>query len=171
LINGQSASLNSNATLNCEDELIITESVFSGETDDKSAKNIIFASNIIDNQGTANYDAGEALYLKTGFHVKPGATFSAFIKGCENTNLSILDNNIDNINIYPNPTSGVLYITISNKIIANYSILNLLNKTIIESKNTSNKNTLNLQHLSKGLYFIKIVLKDGQILIKKIIKS
>jgi hypothetical protein len=63
--------------------------------------------------------------------------------------LSITNNTIDSFNIYPNPTKTILHIQ-SNKT-QHYKIINTLGQIVLEGY----KKTININQLSKGLYFIK----------------
>ena len=65
----------------------------------------------------------------------------------------ILENTINNnINIYPNPTTGKF--TIENK--GDLTICNLLGKNILSQKLTSAKTEIDLSNHPKGIYFAKI---------------
>ncbi|MFM7466806.1 MAG: nidogen-like domain-containing protein [Crocinitomicaceae bacterium] len=71
--------------------------------------------------------------------------------------------------VYPNPTNDLIYITISDSD-QNFQIeLSDLSGQIILSE--SNKNELNLNHLSNGVYILKISLGDQVIANERIIKN
>ncbi len=73
--------------------------------------------------------------------------------------------NKDNIEISPNPTNGI--VNISGVNIDNVLIYN--NKGQIISKST--KNIVNIENFSDGIYFIKVISKDGKVYNQKIIKN
>jgi len=73
-------------SLYCPEDLSIDFDIASGEAYFQSAENTITASNTINANATAEYDAGVNVTLTTGFHAKANSNFRAFIEGCENTN-------------------------------------------------------------------------------------
>jgi hypothetical protein len=68
------------------------------------------------------------------------------------------------IEIFPNPASDVL--NINTKLLnekANIEITNILGKVVF-TENFSNPNSsFNIQHLSNGIYFVKVITKNNQI--------
>lgn len=87
--------------------------------------------------------------------------------GSNSATLSLEDNvDLDNlINIYPNPTEGMLNIKSQNKINA-IIVYTTLGK-IVKISRSSN---INLTSLPKGLYLLKMVTENNNIITKKIIK-
>ena len=86
-----------------------------------------------------------------------------------NVTLNIKNDNFiaENISLFPNPISNVLTIQTSKNIkIKNVVIFNALGKKIIETRNRQ----INVNQLSKGIYFITIFTDYGD-LHKKIIKN
>ena len=84
-----------------------------------------------------------------------------------NNTLSITNQEIHDIQIFPNPTKNKLNINSKYKI-NKITIINLLGKKVIEK--TSLLNYVNLNKLPKGVYILKIDFENG-ILNKKIIKE
>ncbi|TXD80700.1 T9SS type A sorting domain-containing protein [Subsaximicrobium wynnwilliamsii] len=84
------------------------------------------------------------------------------------SSLSIEENEFESqFNIYPNPTSD--YIHIESKFnIALLTVYNQKGQLILENKN---ENKINISKLNEGLYFLKIIDKNGYIQTKKIIKN
>ena len=66
--------------------------------------------------------------------------------------LSIDDVYFNDLNVYPNPTTGVLNVDLTNPI-DELSIMDISGKVVLTQKNS---NTIDLQSLSKGLYILKI---------------
>lgn len=67
---------------------------------------------------------------------------------------SILETNLNTVSIYPNPTSNALTITgIENAQF--FSIYNIIGKEVKTGKITSN-NTIDVNQLKKGVYFLKL---------------
>ncbi|SDR74336.1 Por secretion system C-terminal sorting domain-containing protein [Polaribacter sp. KT25b] len=81
--------------------------------------------------------------------------------------LSIEKNTLENLNIYPNPTSGNITIR-SEKEIQTISIYNTLGKKIKEFN--ANQKEINISNFSKGIYLLKIKFDDKKNVIRKIIK-
>lgn len=80
--------------------------------------------------------------------------------------LSITDQDIsNNINIYPNPTKGIININTSISL-ESYSIYDISGKRI--TNNTlRNLQNIDVRNLSKGLYFIELNEKDSRAVIRK----
>lgn len=79
--------------------------------------------------------------------------------------------NIDKITLFPNPFGSLIWFKgIDKNSIEQVRILNLLGEEILQSqiKETS---PLDLSELTKGIYFIKLQLKDGKQIIIKTIKE
>ena len=85
--------------------------------------------------------------------------------GCEiaNCNLGIEEHKIENLmlNVYPNPATTEITISIENDNIRNYEIIviNILGKEQKIEKNTS---IVSLSGFSSGIYFITAISKDGK---------
>jgi len=86
----------------------------------------------------------------------------------ENLNvLSVSDQTILNLSIYPNPTSGVLTIT-SEIAINQIEIYNSLGQLVLKN---SNQNRIDISSLNKGVYFCKIKNIDDDLSVKKVLKN
>jgi hypothetical protein len=78
------------------------------------------------------------------------------------TDVGIATNNNMIINCAPNPTTGLLNINFSNLNAKEMtlSVIDITNKTLITEQisvdNTQKSHQINLSHLSKGIYFVKI---------------
>ncbi len=73
-------------------------------------------------------------------------------------------------NIYPNPSSR--FVQIESKIfnVESYSVLDIYGKTIQEFKTHNSEFRINIEDLSKGIYFIRLQTEKG-VVIKKFIKQ
>ncbi len=71
-------------------------------------------------------------------------------------------------NIYPNPTTSVIYIDSLTE--GNYILTNVSGQVLQKGSLSNGKNIINIDHLIKGLYFINITSRFPRI-IKKIIKQ
>ena len=73
--------------------------------------------------------------------------------------------------LYPNPTSGIFYITFSKLLSnANITLVDMNGKTVQQYKASGLKLTCNLSALAAGIYFVKIE-ENGRIITKKVIKE
>ena len=81
---------------------------------------------------------------------------------------------VDNINTtkfsyYPNPTTGILNITASNKI-ESIEVFNVAGQKVMNFSPKADKSEINLSNLPKGLYFVKAMV-NGQVITNKVIKK
>jgi bacillopeptidase F len=85
--------------------------------------------------------------------------------------VSIKENKIISLSIYPNPTESNITINLGNNDIDNSSIelVDLLGKIISKTNVTQQLNKIDMSNLSNGIYFIKFSNKNGSIT-EKIIK-
>jgi len=83
--------------------------------------------------------------------------------------LSVEEFSLDNsISVFPNPTSDIITLDVSNRITVNsLELYNIVGKQVIQTTNVS---TLDLSQLSAGMYMLR-VLTDSGILTKKIIRE
>ena len=86
------------------------------------------------------------------------------------SSLNIGNNNIGSFKIYPNPVSNVITIDCGNiNNIANqpYSITDALGKIVLKGKLNDGETAINVEHLSKGIYCIKIANNKASKFIKE----
>ena len=79
--------------------------------------------------------------------------------------------NSELFSVHPNPSNGVVYVTVkSTERISNLTVVELLGK-VIHSENNVNANQalLNLETLSKGMYLLEIATESGSKATQKII--
>lgn len=83
--------------------------------------------------------------------------------------LSIEEFSLDNsISVYPNPTSNIINLDISNAVtVKSVELYNVIGKRVIK---TNNATTLDLTNLESGIYMLKVTTDLGSIT-KKIIRS
>jgi len=94
---------------------------------------------------------------------------AGFILHYSDEALSIIDNPLFEISIYPNPTSEKLFISFENNNIQSVSIFSILG-TRVKNISASSVNSIDVSNLSKGIYFIEIHSTEGKI-VKKFIKN
>ena len=80
--------------------------------------------------------------------------------------LSVGDNALDTVALYPNPTNTM--VTIANAENAQFTIYDVLGKVILSDTSVSNSHLVNVSNLERGTYFVNIE-KEGQSLVKKLI--
>lgn len=173
----------------CQDTFKLDASTFSGDQ-------TIPAANIIESErtytaGTVTYTAGESITLKPGFTVANGVVFTARIESCtpnlvnKEENLAT-DRTIEgdifletfkkviktpNVHIYPNPTNGQVNINLLNQqegeAIQNIQLFNF-NGTLLMD-NINHTSSVDVDHLIKGVYLIRVRLENDFITQKLII--
>ena len=93
--------------------------------------------------------------------------------GCQTTAefpiLDVLDQNYEDILIYPNPTSGKLYIKITgdNTKIKSLQLVSMTGQVITGYSKTAS--VLDLSELSEGIYILQIVLVNGSLAHKRVL--
>ena len=86
-------------------------------------------------------------------------------------NLSVDENSLNSVSVYPNPFNDKLTIS-SEQIIKKATIVDMLGKTIYNQQNFSEGiETINLQNISKGMYFLVLESEKNQSKTIKIVKN
>jgi hypothetical protein len=87
------------------------------------------------------------------------------------TNSSISENNINNLQVFPNPFTNSIFIsmvTSFNK--GNLTIYNLIGEIVYQTVIKDKKSEIKLQ-LSKGIYLVKLVTDNNEVYTSKILKN
>ncbi|WP_420573924.1 M14 family zinc carboxypeptidase [Kordia sp.] len=86
--------------------------------------------------------------------------------------LSVTDELLTNVNIYPNPVEDKLYIDTDHHSLQNIVIYNLLGEQILQRSISENNSqiALDLQQVKQGVYMIKLDFTEGNLIKKIIIK-
>jgi hypothetical protein len=81
-------------------------------------------------------------------------------------------NSNDEWNVYPNPSTGALYIVNSSTVkeASQVQILNAIGQTVLDETITSNYKNIDLSKLNNGVYFVKIT-SDKNSTVKRIVLS
>lgn len=88
----------------------------------------------------------------------------------EHKTANIIENDLEGINIFPNPVKDYLNIEIPfSKVDANVEVLDNLGKSVLQANISDQNSKLDLSKLNSGIYFIKIEI-GGLEKMKKIIK-
>ncbi len=85
----------------------------------------------------------------------------------KNNLLGIPENTLQQFTLFPNPTSGILYLRSTSEIVS-VEILNLVGQKVAQFKNTSE---IDLSNQSSGIYLLKIISENGASEVQKIIKK
>jgi hypothetical protein len=120
-----------------------------------------------------SYVSGDVVHVKGTAGHQTNATQKSFISDyfsdCEPV-LGIENDNLSNIEIYPNPASNILNIKVDAVLIGkNYSLYDNLGKNILGGKLHSEISHINMADLTKGVYFLYIDGKLNQVI--KVIKK
>jgi hypothetical protein len=86
----------------------------------------------------------------------------------------IEDNNINlNLEVYPNPTTDLIVLSVDNVNTLNmyYTIYNIEGKLIEKQELGGSKTTITMKELSNGIYFIKVLQKNTELKVFKVIKN
>ncbi len=113
----------------------------------------------IDNDGFLNMFAGQDLGGLYHFEVDPNSTAS----------LNTLSEEKFACRVYPNPTSGTIHIEIQES--GSYSLeLSDMQGRILESRSFSGHADLNLADQQQGVYFIRMTDKQGNTVVRKVVR-
>lgn len=120
-----------------------------------------------------SYVSGDVVHVKGTAGHQTNATQKSFISDyfsdCEPV-LGIENDNLSNIEIYPNPASNILNIKVDAVLIGkNYSLYDNLGTNILGGKLHSEISHINMADLTKGVYFLYIDGKLNQVI--KVIKK
>lgn len=88
--------------------------------------------------------------------------------------LDISEDKVSTINVYPNPLTNVLTISLESiENHANIEIIDLTGKTVLNQniELINNHSNINVEHLEKGMYLLKVTSNDNEISIFNIVKQ
>jgi beta-glucanase (GH16 family) len=128
--------------------------------------------------------ATQEIHIKPGFSVKKGGNFVAKIVPCSSYPQKMggekveanADEEVKNIResdifeISPNPFSDYLYVSINEMGDSYIEVYDLLGKMRHYEKIYSNVQKINLTHLEKGVYIIKLIINQNMVSYEKVVK-
>jgi plastocyanin len=112
--------------------------------------------------GTAANPREETIYVKC-----TDGLFTDTLKIVIHVLIGLETNELDNINIYPNPTTDNIYITNAEGM--KYDIIDITGKIVLSNSIINSEETINIENLRTGSYFIKFY-GNNKISTKKIMK-
>jgi len=84
------------------------------------------------------------------------------------TIIGIEENELNNLNIYPNPTKGLIYINSKTETIIGITVFDVLGKKVLQLE--GNIQQMDISTLQRGMYFLRITADDRNF-VEKIIKE
>ncbi|MEZ4881840.1 MAG: T9SS type A sorting domain-containing protein [Flavobacteriaceae bacterium] len=84
------------------------------------------------------------------------------------TIIGIEENQLNNLNIYPNPTKGLVFISSKTETIIGITVFDVLGKKVLQLE--GNIQQVDISSLQSGMYFLRIVTDRGEF-VQKIIKE
>jgi hypothetical protein len=130
------------------------------------------ATTVTNSSGTSTFTAFASICLRNSSatpkaeidEIRVGETWADVTPAAP---LSVKQNSIAGLNVYPNPvTNGTLYITTNSSNAKTVAVYDILGKQVLESK-TSN-NSVNVANLKSGAYIVRIT-EDGKTDTRKLI--
>jgi hypothetical protein len=110
-------------------------------------------------------------YTQTGFYVDTVSNLnscdSIFYINLDISYTGLEENNSKEFSVYPIPASDLLYIEVSNlDLYRNYSLFDINGNKILTGTMDSNKITISVSQLSKGVYILKLNNQFKKIIIR-----
>lgn len=112
---------------------------------------------------------GNALTIK--FFSDLGLTRAGYVYNwtCKSNGVGVNENSLTTFNLYPNPSSGLLYLEYDNSYLTTLKIKDLLGKEVFIKEDYSSNSELDVSSLSKGAYLIEVYQKGNLVEFKKVI--
>lgn len=170
---------NCNPTTNCDNDLVLNTTEATNTTHQVS-NTITLNGNYTINSGiNVNLKAGNTIIFKPNSVVKSGAIMLAKIENCPEQKTVFEDlkmapeTAIDQIRLYPNPTTSRITIETSGAPMTEIAISSFEGKSISiqKLKESTQLYQIDMSDLQNGIYFLAIKTTTGELIIKKIIKQ
>jgi len=88
----------------------------------------------------------------------------------ENSSVSVNEIEQSNVNIYPNPTNGLITLSSNDAQIEEVVLINLQSQVVFNAEYSKKKVELDLDDYPAGVYFVTAELSSGQTVTKKVVK-
>lgn len=88
-----------------------------------------------------------------------GADFTILLDGitaANNLSLSLAENSISKVSIYPNPAKDLINITNLSDVVTTFEIFNIQGNSVLKGELNKGTQTLNIQELSNGIYIVEV---------------
>lgn len=141
----------------------ITENITTFQPENSNAPSVGEWTNIIVTE-TAPMSANA---MRVNFRNYTGSSFASIDNVIVYQGLaSVKENNIEGLNIYPNPATNIVNVTSANPFAEKHvQLFDMVGKKVIDVKTTS---TINIETLNKGIYVIKIN-EEGKTATRKLV--
>ncbi len=162
----------------CSPTIDISNQVLNFSKMYKSSRLVTVQNTTIEANYAVVMESASSIVLHSGFHSKAGSYFRANIVDCNTSNFKSA--HLDSINIeigkvntgllvYPNPSKGIYNVEVTNDLIGNIFIFNILGK-LIGVYGTDDSFIVDISSSPSGIYIIRYML-NGTYYYKKIIKD
>lgn len=131
------------------------------------------STNIIDIYGSSINSSGDIMIsgtLTTPQNPSENVAVAMRIKRAGGINLGLTEETTESLTIYPNPTSDLFNVEFNSENTSNFSIFSADNREVLKGELTSGNNTIDIQELVAGTYFLKTIV-NGTAVTKKISKQ
>ncbi len=132
----------------------------------ESEKSLDFS---ITNDATTETNETILVSLSNPVNATLGTPSSATLTIIDNDAIGLNTNKVENLNIYPNPTKDILYLTASEKI-NTVNIINMMGQVVKSVKVNANNTNINVEDLSAGIYSVVVNSDNAQSTQKLIVK-
>ncbi|THF48517.1 PKD domain-containing protein [Flavobacterium supellecticarium] len=170
---------NCNPTTNCDNDLVLNTTEATNTTHQVSNTITLNGNYTINSGVNVNLKAGNTIIFKPNSVVKSGANMLAKIENCPEQKTVFEDlkmapeTTIDQIRLYPNPTTSRIKIETSGAPMTEIAISSFEGKSIFiyKLKESTQLYQIDMSDLQNGIYFLTIKSSTGELVTKKIIKQ
>ena len=168
-------------------ENIVYNSKVSNEYLTKIAEKSVVISSVLTNHADVTCKSYNNVSLRPPFSNRDGSVFYGRILSCQNSNVTTpsdgtacqkasenttYSKNIgsSSLSIFPNPTSGVVNISISDKVIDKVEVVDALGNTVLSVECDNNEISIDLAKFGTGVYFVKVSSESDTVVEKVVLK-
>ena len=129
------------------------------------------ASSYLTSNPISPYPTVNTTYTVTGLDDSgcPGTTVvNITVNAC--TGLKSNSAGIANLQVYPNPNSGVFTVELNNGLTKNIEVLDVTGRIILANTSENDQITVNINNLSNGIYYVKVK-SDNAVEVLKVVKQ